>query len=355
MTYTLAVVDEGLLSLTNFHTPNLHDEFFRREALGVRTWDLFDKVSGAYGAALERLLALGGSDSAAANAANKQQSRFPPVAQLLGPFHLAAGKSEQRRIKLPRYVGAVRVMLVAGTTATKPAAYGSAEKSVYVRQPLMILPTMPRVVGPGEDISVPVSVFAMKDSVRDVRLSISPDSMFEVVGDASTAISFDRTGEKIGMLKLRVAQRLGTGTVRFAAVSGKERAEDEIHIEVRSPNPPTTRFTSHLLQPGETWTDAIHPHGMPGTNRVTLEVSRIPPINLEKRLEYLIHYPHGCLEQTTSAVFPQLFLGSLVKLDEDQQRRVEANVRAGIDSLRSFQLGNGAFSYWPGADRINNC
>lgn len=348
MTYTLAVVDEGLLSLTNFHTPNLHEEFFRREALGVRTWDLFDQVSGAYGAALERLLALGGSDSAAANAANQQQSRFAPVAQLLGPFHLDAGKSEERKIKLPRYVGAVRVMLVAGTTATKPAAYGSTEKSVYVRQPLMILPTMPRVVGPGEQISVPVSVFAMNDAVRDVRLTIAPDSMFEVVGDATTALSFDRTGEKIGMLKLRVAQRLGTGTVRFAAVSGKERAQDEIHIQVRSPNPPSTRFTSHLLQPGETWTDAIHPHGLPGTNRVTLEVSRIPPINLEKRLEYLIDYPHGCLEQTTSAVFPQLFLPSLVKLDDDERERVEANVRAGIESLRSFQLGNGAFSYWPG-------
>ncbi len=92
-------------------------------------------------------------------------------------------------MKLPRYVGAVRVMVVAGTTTAKPAAYGSAEKSVYVRQPLMILPTMPRVVGPGEEISVPVSVFAMNDSVRDVRLTIAPDSMFEIVGDASTVSS----------------------------------------------------------------------------------------------------------------------------------------------------------------------
>ncbi len=151
------------------------------------------------------------------------------------------------------------------------------------------------------------------------------------------------------MLKLRAAQRLGPSTVKFNAVSGRERAQDEIHIEVRSPNAPSTRLTTHLLQPGESWTTQVKPHGIAGTNTVTLEVSRLPPLNLERRLQYLIAYPHGCLEQTTSAVFPQLFLPSLAKLDDDSKRRTEANVRAGIERLRSFQLGNGAFSYWPGA------
>ncbi len=348
MTYTLAVVDEGLLSLTNFRTPDLHGEFFRREALGVRTWDLFDEVSGAYGMALERLLALGGSDGAAANAANQQQSRFPPLAQLLGPFELPAGRTQEQKVKLPRYVGAVRVMVVAGSQATRPAAYGSTEKSVRVRQPLMILPTMPRVVGPGEEITVPVSVFAMNDRIRDVRLTIAPDSLFEIVGGASTTVNFERQGEKIALLKLRAVQKLGISKVRFTATSGNERAQDEINIELRSPNPPSTRFVSHLLQSGESWTAALKPHGIPGTNRVTLEVSRIPPVNLESRLEYLVGYPHGCLEQTTSAVFPQLFLGDVMNLDADTLRRSEANVREGIRRLREFQLSNGAFSYWPG-------
>jgi uncharacterized protein YfaS (alpha-2-macroglobulin family) len=348
MTYTLAVVDEGLLSLTNFRTPDLHGEFFRREALGVRTWDLFDEVSGAYGMALERLLALGGSDGAAANAANQQQSRFPPLAQLLGPFELPAGKTQEQKIKLPRYVGAVRVMVVAGSQAAKPAMYGSAEKSVRVRQPLMILPTLPRVVGPGEEITVPVSVFAMNDSIREVRLTIAPDSLFEIVGGATTTLNFERSGEKIGLLKLRATQRLGNAKVRFTAVSGNERAQDEINIELRSPNPPSTRLVTHLLQPGAAWTTPLRPHGIPGTNRITLEVSSIPPVNLASRLDFLISYPHGCLEQTTSAVFPQLFLGSMMNLDADSLRRTEANVRAGIQKLREFQLPNGAFSYWPG-------
>jgi alpha-2-macroglobulin len=348
MTYTLAVVDEGLLSLTSYKTPDLHREFFRREALGVRTWDLFDEVIGAYGSELERLLALGGSDGGAQGDDKKSQSRFPPVAQVLGPFELKAGETHTQSITLPRYVGAVRVMVVAGSNASTPAAFGSVEKSVYVRQPLMILPTMPRVVGPGEEIAVPVSVFAMHDSVRDVALLIQPDRMFEVLGDATTHVIFTRLDEKTGTLRLRAGNRLGRSRVKFVATSGRNRAESVIDIEVRSANPPSTRLQTHLLGAGESWTARIAPHGLPGTNQVSLEVSALPPLNLENRLRYLIQYPHGCLEQTTSSVFPQLFLSSLVKLEGSRQRQIEDNVRAGIDHMRFFQLANGGFSYWPG-------
>ena len=77
MDYTLAVVDEGLLGLTSFKTPNLHAEFYKREALGVSTWDLFDEVAGAYGGQLDRLLALGGSDAGGAGESGRRQVALP--------------------------------------------------------------------------------------------------------------------------------------------------------------------------------------------------------------------------------------------------------------------------------------
>src|SRR5690606_3978003 len=87
-------------------------------------------------------------------------------------------------------------------------------------------------------------------------------------------------------------------------------------------------------------------------NQVALEVSALPPLNLERRLDFLITYPYGCLEQTTSAAFPQLLLPALVKLDEDGERRAEANVRAAIERMRSFQHPDGAFTYWPGGQFV---
>ncbi len=93
----MAVVDEGLLALTNFKTPDLHGEFYKREALGVSTWDLFDQVAGAYSAQLERLFALGGSDAALASKPEQKKSRFPPVVRFLGPFQLKAGARAKHR------------------------------------------------------------------------------------------------------------------------------------------------------------------------------------------------------------------------------------------------------------------
>ncbi|HEY8509063.1 MAG TPA: alpha-2-macroglobulin family protein, partial [Steroidobacteraceae bacterium] len=343
MTYTVAVVDEGLLSLTSFRTPDPHEHFYAREALGISTWDLFDDVVGAYGAELERLLALGGSDAAVQINPEEKRSRFPPVVRFLGPFHLQAGAKVTHEIDVPRYVGAMRVMVVAG----EKGAYGSAQKSVFVRQPLMLLPTMPRVIGPGEEVAVPVSVFVSDPAIRDVSLSIEPDAMFTTMGAATTQIAFTRPEEKLGVLRLKAADRIGQGRVRFVASSGAHQAVDEIAIEVRSSNPPTTRMESRALQPGETWQAKIVPHGIPGTHTAVLEVSGIPALDLERRLVDLIYYPHGCLEQITSGAFPQLYLPALMKLEEGRKLQIEAHIRSVIERLRWYQRADGGFSYWP--------
>jgi len=344
MTYTVAIVDEGLLGLTSFKTPDLHHEFYKREALGVTTWDLFDDVVGAYGGELERLLALGGGDVEDLRDDGRERRRFPPVVTFLGPFQLKAGARGQHRFPIPEYVGSVRVMVVAGSDG----AYGSAEKSVFVRQPLMLLATLPRVVGPGEELTVPVSLFVMEDSIRDVSVEIAPDELFEAAGPRTATASFTGSGEKMVFLKLRAKDRLGKSTLRLSASSGAHRASSEVHIDLRSPNPPTTRAIRKLLEPGESWAPQIQPHGMPGTNAVTLEVAAVPPLDLERRLDFLVRYPHGCLEQTTSAVFPQLYLPKLVRLEPERQKEIEGNIRAGIQKLRGFQIPEGAFVYWPG-------
>ncbi|MDH5708694.1 MAG: MG2 domain-containing protein, partial [Hylemonella sp.] len=344
MTYTLAVVDEGLLGLTNFKTPALHDHFYQREALGVTTWDLFDDVAGAYGAELERLLALGGSDGAGAKPAQEDKKRFPPVVKFLGPFKLKSGDKARHEFQLPAYVGAVRVMVVAG----EDKAYGSADQSVFVRQPLMLLPTLPRVVGPQEEVTVPVSIFVMDPSIKEVTLKLEADSHFQLVGGDTVKIAFARPEEKLGLLKLKSAAQLGKGRLRFVASSGAHQARAEVHLEVRSPNPATVRVQRQVIEPGERWQTQVVPHGLPGTNVVTLEMSSVPPMDLERRLQYLIRYPHGCIEQLTSAAFPQLYLPALLKLEDERKKEIETNVSAAIHRLRGFQQPNGAFAYWPG-------
>lgn len=349
MTYTLAVVDEGLLGLTNYKAPDLHGDFYRKEALGVKTWDLFDEVVGAYGGELERILALGGDEESGARERASSTRRFPPLVKFLGPFQLKKGGVGHHSIVLPQYVGMARVMVVTG----QQGAYGTTEKSVLVRQPLTILPTLPRVLGPDEEIEVPVSLFVMDQGIREVALSMTADDLFEVV-DGQTKVMFAQPGDKLGRLRLKVKPRTGRGEIRFKAVSGVHVATAKINIEVRSPNPRTVRQQKTAIEPGKSWTTTIVPHGLAGTNRFNLEASVIPPLNLERRLDYLIQYPHGCIEQTTSSVFPQLFLPTLTTLEPQLRKRLDDNINAGIERLRLFQRPDGGFSYWPGDPAANS-
>lgn len=345
MTYTLAVVDEGLLGLTNHLTPDLHDYFYRKEALGVRTWDLYDAVVGAYGSTLERLLAIGGSDALEDREKKAEERRFPPVVRFMGPFRLARGETQTQTFDIPQYVGQVRLMVVAG----EKGAYGKKEREVFVREPISVLPTLPRVVGPEEEMSLPVSVFVMDKTVKNVAVSLETDDHFQIVGSNTATASFSGSGDGLIILKVQSRDRLGKGRLIVTAKGGAHETRSETFLTVRSPNPPSTRILSSAVEPGKEWKVDVKPHGLPGTNAVTLEVSVLPPLNLEKRLQFLIQYPHGCVEQTTSSVFPQLYLPGLVQLTENLKKEVETNVKSGIDRLRLFQASNGGFYYWPGA------
>ena len=342
MTYTIAMVDEGLLDLTRFRTPDPWAAFYAKEALGVKTWDMFEYVLGAYGGRIDGIYSIGGGDDESGEGA-KDANRFPPMVKFIGPFTLK-GKSNVHTITMPNYIGSVRTMLIAGDHG----AYGSAEKTTPVKQPLMLLATLPRVLGPGEEVALPVNVFVMDEKIRKVDIEISTNDML-IPSEKTKSISFSGTGDEIVDFMLKTPEKTGVGKVMITAVSGKNKAEYEIELNIRSSNPPVTSFMTAAVEASESFDREFEYVGMTGTNDLMLEVSNIPPVDFGRRLKYLLAYPHGCIEQTTSAVFPQLFLGDVMELSESVQQKTEMNIKAGIKRLASFQLSDGGFSYWPGS------
>lgn len=343
MTYTIAIVDEGLLDITNYKTPDPHETFYAREALGVKTWDLFDYVIGAYGGGLERLLSIGG-DGTNGNNRNVSVNRFKPVVKFLGTFRLRAGEKQTHQFILPQYIGSVKAMVIAGHNG----AYGKAEKAVAVKKPLMILATLPRVLGPSEKIQLPVTVFAMENNVKTVNVQVQSNAFSNLSGNNSKTITFAKTGDQLVTFDLSVKDFVGAGKVKIIARSGIETAAYDVELNVRNPNPPITKVLEKELQPGESWNTGYAPIGISGTNKASLEAASMPPLNLAKRLNYLIEYPYGCVEQTTSSAFPQLFLSQVLDLSDRQKAETERNIKATINRLNGFQLTDGGLSYWPG-------
>ncbi|MEO6720012.1 MAG: MG2 domain-containing protein [Ferruginibacter sp.] len=343
MTYSVAIVDEGLLDLTRFKTPDPHDAFYAREALGVKSFDMFDYVIGAWGGDLERILTIGG-DNEAGPVKQKSANRFKAVVKYLGPFHLKKGQTQTQSFTLPSYIGSVRAMVV----AAHEGSYGIAEKAIAVKKPLMLLATMPRVLGPGEKIKLPVTVFAMENNIKNVNVTLQSNPYLQVVGSSTQTVSFSQTGEQMVYFDVAVRPNIGVGKVKLLATAAGEKAGFDIELDIRNPNPAVTSVSEIILAPGQQWKTIASPIGIAATSTAVMEVSSVPAMNLQKRLNYLIQYPHGCIEQTTSAVFPQLVLNQLTDLDDYKKAQVEKNIKAGIAKMQNFQRSDGGFGYWPG-------
>ncbi|NNV54173.1 Ig-like domain-containing alpha-2-macroglobulin family protein [Limnovirga soli] len=341
MTYVVAIVDEGLLDLTRFKTPNPHDVFFAKEALGVKSWDLYDYVIGAWGGELERILTIGGDGEAELASKTRKANRFAPVVKFMGPFTLKGGTNTHDFI-LPAYMGSVRTMVI----AKGDKAYGMAEKSVAVKKPLMLMATLPRVLGPAEEVRIPVTIFATEKNIKTVSLTIQSNPFIEASG--SQQVSISNTGEQTAYFTAKVKPVTGIGKIKIIASAGKEQAGYEVEIDIRNANPYITQTTEAVLQPGQSWKTQINMLGEKAGSKAIAEVSSIPAINLEKRLDYLIQYPHGCIEQTTSSVFPQLVLYRLMDLSAQRKATIDRNIRAAIQKIQNFQTTDGGFSYWPG-------
>jgi alpha-2-macroglobulin len=348
MTYTLAVVDEGLLDITGFRTPDPWNYFYAREALGVQTWDLYDFVLGAFGGTLERIFAIGGDEAVVDKSANKAQ-RFIPVVKFLGPFNLGSGKTDTHTITLPQYTGSVRTMIIAGSDRS----FGVAEKSVIVRDPLMVLVTAPRVISPGEKVALPVTLFIQKEGIKEITLKAGGNELVRFE-DNTRNIPVEGTGEKDTEFTFTAGEKTGVAKINVTATGGGETVVYNMEIDVRSPNPPETRAEVKVIRQGEKWETSFKPFGIDGSNSAMLEVSSLPSINLEKRMDYLLDYPHGCSEQITSAAFPQLWLKDLTGNDASVAKTASANITEAINKIVSRQMANGGIALWPGSMQPDN-
>ena len=344
MTYSLAVVDEGLLDLTRFGTPDIHSAFYARQSLGVKTFDVFDDVMGAYSISVDNIYAIGGG-GIAEGAKNRKAQRFKPVVSYLGPFTLQRGEKASHTIKMPNYVGSVRTMLIAGNANS---AYGTSEKTTPVRKPLMVLTSLPRKLSPGEKVTIPVTVFAMEKKVKNVTVSIETDNALEPLGPTSKNISFSSVGEQIVNFDFKVNPTKSFQTIRVSASGAGESATDDLEIDVENPNPITTRSELFTLNGNQTQTVPLEIFGTSGTNTASLEFSTLPPMDFSRRMDYLVRYPHGCMEQTTSSAFPQLFLSDVLDITFDTKKDIEKNLKTAIKRLNNFQTPDGGLSYWPG-------
>ncbi len=347
MTYTLAVVDEGILGLTNFATPNPYGYFNSKQALSVRTWDNYANIVDAFSGELGSVYAIGGDGIL--NQEITLDNRFKAYAVTLGPFELKAGETNTHSFEVPQCSGALRFMVVAKGNGK---AFGSTEKQMKVMDPINLYPSAPRVVAPGDELNLKVQVQAptMKNKTLQVKFD---NKNLDALESLPTSVKIDGNGEGIVAVRTSIPKTLGNAELNVSVTGEGYTAESSTVMPIRMPYAERRNTVTREIEPGQTLNLPFELAGMTGTQQGSITVSSLLPVDLYGRIDYLMDYPHGCLEQLTSKAFPQLYLNYFVQLDDKEKAEMRNNIEAAITNLKSYQKSDNSMTNWIGGNYTN--
>ena len=347
MTYTLAVVDEGILGLTNFSTPDPYNYFNAKQALRVRTWDNYDYVIDAFSGELGTVYAIGGDGFI--NQEITLDKRFKAYAVTYGPFELKAKGENTIEFDVPQCSGALRFMVVAKGDGK---SFGSAEKQMKVVDPITLYPSAPRVTAPGDEMNLKVQVLAPNMKGKDLNVVVNNKNL-NPVGEIPGSVKVDQNGEAMVVMKVKVPNMIGIATMDVTVSDGSFEAQTTTEIPIRMPFAEKRKTYTVEIAPKSTETLNFDLQGMNGTQEGNITVASLIPVDFYSRLNYLRTYPYGCLEQVVSAAFPQLYFNYFIQQDEEAEAKTRAAIEEGIASMKSYQRADYSLANWVGGNYTN--
>ncbi|QHL86826.1 alpha-2-macroglobulin family protein [Nibribacter ruber] len=348
---TLAVVDEGILQLKDFQTPDPHGFFYQKRALEVSTFDLYPYLFPEIGS---RRSSVGGDGYDLEKRVNPLTSkRVKLVSIWSGHLKTNANGEAAVNVKVPEFSGSLRVMAV----AYKGNAFGSAEKIMRVADPIVLSAALPRFMSPKDTLQVPVIISNTNAKPTSLKSSISVTGPLRVVGSTTKTSSVNGNTEAQVVYQIVAAPAMGQASVVVNVAALGEQFSSTTDITVR-PAAPLTKITgTGSLKDAATAAIAPKHDFIPASVASKLVVSSSPLAQFTDDITYLLQYPHGCLEQTTSTAFPLLYYADLARALSQGQKGRAFNpnflVQEAITKIELMQQYDGGFTYWPGGTQTD--
>jgi uncharacterized protein YfaS (alpha-2-macroglobulin family) len=340
---TLAVVDEGILLKKRYENPNPYAFFFQKRALEVNTYDLYPRLfpeiktlPKQYGADYYDL------DGRLNPLANK---RVKMLSFWSGTLRTDGNGQVKYKVPLPQFSGSVRIVAV----AAKNTAFGSAAKNMIVADPLIVSTGLPRFLSPNDLTTVPVTITNTTNKAATGSAVLTTSGAVEIVGEKNVSIQVPANGEKQVFFQVKAKPEIGLAKIDVSVMANGEKFDQNIDITVRPSTSLLKTAKSGAIQ-GAASLDMKEDY-LQTSLKGKLVLSKSPVVEFAKNLAYLVGYPYGCVEQTTSTAFPQIYFGEIAKQIGDeklQNLNASYNVQQAINKLQTMQLYNGSLSYWEG-------
>ena len=357
MHFTIAAVDVGILELTRFKLPDMSGYFNLKRRLEVDHYSMYSMIM-PYDPEVKYTISPSGDAPSRSLIKKKRVSpdsrkRVKSVALWSGLLKLNANGEGTVNFKIPDFNGTLRVMAVAFGNRR----FASAEKEILVRDKLVMKPTLPRFVATGDDFVIPVTIYNGTETGGKITIKIKASDHVKMLGTTQKTVFVPANGEGDAEFPVKVNNKVGVSVFELAAEGVGEAVKKQVNVPVRAPGTMVTRSGGGTVDKNTPRSVKMPGGYIEGSQEYALKISSTPLNRFQNSLSYLLRYPYGCLEQTTSKLFPLLYFSDMAKAAGKvftAKKGPRYFLNEGIAKIERMQLENGVFSYWEGQRQVNN-
>ena len=334
----LALVDRGILGLTDHGTPDPQGRFTARRRLNSRARDLYDELIPIESRQTPLLHPAGGAGAVALGLAlSPLQARGFTVLAEVRSLPVEKGQA-QVSFDLPEFSGGARLMAVFSGTSV-----GSAQADVAIARKVTVDPALPEVLAPDDSVVASLQLLSTASTDLALSLNVAAQGALSLEGDGTFSLTLAPGESRLIDLPLKAASEAGYGGLSVAVAGSDLDFVVERETVVRPPMPPIALSGSAVIEKGS-FSLPEEGRWFPGTLRRSLYLSGSPKADLLPLLAFLRDYPYGCMEQIVSAAWP---LVAVPDMTGATQEKIEALLSDRVVRLQTYQLYNGGFASWP--------
>lgn len=354
MYFQYFLVDEGITRLTDYALPKPLDFFYGKQAKLIQNYDNFSNIIEKYSSSkIANYLKTGGGDFEEAallksyiednmNLQGKAE-RFKNISIVSGILETDSNGYAEIDIKIPNYFGTMKIFVV----ATNNDKFGSTEKKLTIKAPVIVESSAPRVLKVGDKFSIPVTLFPIENELGSGKLTVKYEGK-----EFTKEVSFKDMQNQKFSFDLIAPETVGETKIEIAYNSQKYNFKDIINLNVDSPYSQQYINQNSVLKPGEEFklNTKEFKDFIKSSLSSELKLSSYENLGLNKVIASLLDYPYICLEQTASKARAMIAINHLTK-DENELNIARNEINKIVKKLaNNYQLSNGAFTYWPGSN-----